>query len=346
MTSQHVLISWLRASACCLIASMFVPGTLHQHTATAQISNAQLLTVAGRETSAPTAVDSQSGECEEIPVELRSFQQHQREPVFTGSVDGWDRRIRERGWIVRDEDWWHLWYTGYNPDETPPIMRLGYATSPDGIKWARHGNQPLIKDLWVEDMMVVRHENLWMMFAEGRNDQAQLLTSSDGIHWTRAGTLDIRLVDGSPIPAGPYGTPTAFYKDGVWNLYYERRDTGIWLARSSDLKVWTNISDDPIIQPGPDSYDAIMIAMNQVFEYKKRYYAVMHGTGTPTKPRQWCTYIAYSDDLIHWKKYSGNPVLPIPENKSSGQLVPFGTGFRLYTMHDKIDLHVPADSTQ
>ena len=108
------------------------------------------------------------------------------------------------------------------------------------------------------------------------------------------------------------------------------------------MKVWTNISDEPVLQPGPESYDQLMIALNQVIPYRGRYYAVFHGSGTPQKPRFWATGIAVSDDLLHWKKFSGNPLLPIPANRSSGQLVPVNNGFWLYTMHDRVDVHLPA----
>lgn len=279
---------------------------------------------------------------EEIPASLRDLRPSPRNPIFSGRPGHWDAKIRERGWILRDGHIWKMWYTGYDPDVTPPLMRLGYATSTDGIAWNRFSDRPLIEDLWVEDMMIVREADRWLMFAEGLHDQAQLLESPDGIQWTRLGTLDIRLTTGEPIAAGPYGTPTALFDKGVWNLFYERRDAGIWLARSTDLKVWQNVVDQPVLVPGPDACDALMIAMNQVVVHGGQYLAVLHGTGTPTKPRQWSTSLATSDDLIHWRKYSGNPLFPIPDNRSSGILVPDGTGFRIYTMHDHVDLFLPA----
>ena len=277
-----------------------------------------------------------------VPALITEWKAAEDNPVFKGEAGQWDALIRERGWIVKDGDLWRLWYTGYNPDQQPVINRLGYATSRDGIHWKRHSANPLIADLWVEDMMIVRDHQRWLMFAEGRDDQAQLLESADGIHWVRRGVLDVRLSTGQPIPEGPYGTPTAFNKDGVWHLFYERRDEGIWLATSNDLLVWTNVSDEPLIIPGPNKYDMLMIAMNQIVELDGVYIAVMHGTGTPTKPREWCTTLAVSRDLRHWTKYSGNPILPVAENKSSGQLVYDGSQFRLYTMHARVDVHWPA----
>lgn len=262
-------------------------------------------------------------------------------PVFTAAEGQWDSLIRERGWILKDESGWKLWYTGYDPAIQPPMMGLGLATSSDGITWKRSSQTPIYSDGWVEDMMVVKQDGTYYMFAEGAADQTQLLKSVDGVHWNRVGTLDIRKTNGEPIPPGPFGTPTAYYEDGIWNLFYERRDAGIWLARSTDLKVWTNVLDEPLIRPGPDKYDALMIAMNQVIRVGDQYIAVLHGTGSPEKPRAWCTYLATSHDLIHWTKDPRGPLRPVSENKSSGQLVLDGQQWRLYTMHEKVILHLP-----
>ena len=282
---------------------------------------------------------------QDLPVAFRAFKSAADAPVFTSSPGDWDALIRERGWIMKDGEKYVLWYTGYNQDLQPLSMKLGYATSPDGITWTRHAQNPIFDDVWVEDMMIVKHNETLYMFAEGAKDQPQLLKSTDGIAWQRIGTLDVRRTDGTKIAAGPCGTPTAFFEDGTWYLYYERRDQGIWLATSKDMSVWTNVSDEPLIVPGPDDYDNLMIAMNQVIKYEGRYYAVLHGTGSPTKPRDWCTYIAVSDNLRAWEKCSCGPLLPVHENKSSGQLVHDGRQFRLYTMHARIDLHVPSTAT-
>ncbi len=262
-------------------------------------------------------------------------------PAFSGAEGKWDTKIRERGWILKDESGWKLWYTGYDPVIQPPMMSLGLATSSDGITWKRSSQTPIYNEGWVEDMMVVKQDGIYYMFAEGVADQAQLLKSVDGVSWNRIGTLDIRKMNGEPISPGPFGTPTAYYENGVWNLFYERRDAGIWLARSTDLKVWTNVSDEPLILPGPDKYDALMIAMNQIVRVGDRYIAVLHGTGSPEKPRAWCTYLATSPDLIQWTKDPRGPVRPVSENKSSGQLVSDGQHWRFYTMHEKVVLHLP-----
>ena len=175
-----------------------------------------------------------------------------------------DRKIRERGYILMGDDGiFHLWYTGYDRDR-PDTMSLGHATSRDGTHWTRDPHNPIFIDSWVEDMCVAKQDGTYQMFAEGKNDIAHRLSSRDGVHWTDHGSLDIRKTDGTPIGPGPYGTPTAWFENGTWYLFYERGDQGVWLATSRDLKTWTNVKDDPVLARGPDGYDATAVALNQV----------------------------------------------------------------------------------
>ena len=160
------------------------------------------------------------------------------------------------------------------------------------------------------------------------------------LHHVRAGRAD-RRENGERIPAGPYGTPFAMVEDGTWYLFYERGDAGSWLASSRDRKVWTNVQDEPVLKPGPGEYDKLMIALNQVIKYQGRYYALLHGTGSETLPRLWSTSVAVSDDLVHWTKFEGNPLFPIQDDRSSGVWVRDGETFRLYTMHDQVNLYLP-----
>jgi hypothetical protein len=213
------------AFACCLVFASF----------------AAVLALAG---ATPAARDAA------FPAELVKFAPYEGNPVFEAEGPGhWDVRIRERGWILREGDTYHLWYTGYDGTAQARMM-LGYATSRDGLHWRRYPDNPIYRDHWVEDMMVVKHGDTYYMFAEGLHDRAQLLTSTDRVHWTRQGQLDIRYRNGEPLSEGPYGTPTAWVEGDRWYLFYERRDLGIWLAVSKDLKVWTNVQDEPVIKPG------------------------------------------------------------------------------------------------
>ncbi|WP_439483542.1 glycosylase [Cyclobacterium plantarum] len=276
-----------------------------------------------------------------FPAEISVFKPEGPNPVFKGTGIGtWDKMIRERGYILKENDGYHMWYTGFDGYEDNDFLKLGYAFSEDGFQWTRHEDNPIFAESWVEDMMVWKHDGTYYMFAEGRGDIAKMLTSTDKIHWENQGDLNIRQVDGSPLTDGPYGTPTVWVEDGTWYLFYERNDQGIWLATSQDQKVWTNVSDDPVITMGPEKYDQYGLAVNQIIKHKNRYYAYYHGTSLEDWS-DWTMNMAVSDDLVHWTKYAENPIMR--ENKSSGITVHDGERFRFYTMHPEVVVHFPAE---
>ncbi|MCD6596234.1 MAG: hypothetical protein J7L04_01015 [Bacteroidales bacterium] len=299
-----------------------------------------------------SACDNKGKKSEESPVlfpsELVEFSPLEKNPIFTGTGEAtWDRHIRERGYILLEDAIYKMWYTGYDGSDNP-TMHLGYATSDDGIHWTRYPGNPIFDEYWTEDVQVVKHEGKYFMVAEGVNDIAHMLTSSDGIHWLRKGGLNIRKVNGEPIDSGAYGTPTLWIEDGQWYLFYERGDLGIWLAVSTDQKVWTNIQDEPVIKMGPDKYDAKGVAVNQIVKYKAKYYAYYHGTPDENWT-SWNSNVAVSDDLIHWTKYKNNPIVDvdsISNNYSSPILVHDGSKYRLYTMHESVRLFLHGNDSK
>lgn len=265
------------------------------------------------------------------------FVPYEANPVFKSTAtDTWDQHIRERGYIIFEDSVYKMWYTGYKGDDTV-TKYLGYATSKDGINWERYAKNPVFSEKWTEDICIIKNEGKYYMFAEGRNDVAHSLVSSDGISWQEEGDLKIRTTDGKTIP-GPYGTPTVWRENGKWHLFYERNDEAIWLAESDDHKNWVNVQDEPVIKPGPENYDQGAVAANQVVRYKGRYYIYYHASSTPmASATAWSSNVAMSADLIHWVKYPGNPIV---EGDHSSPITVFdGQGYRLYTMHPEVFLY-------
>jgi hypothetical protein len=283
-------------------------------------------------------------QADEFPSELVKWSPNPSNPVFKAEgPDHWDVKIRERGWIIHEGGEYRLWFTGYDGKREDRKF-LGLATSSDGLNWKPSPKNPLVRDHWVEDVNIVQHDGLYYMFAEGEHDNhAELLTSHDGVSWEWHGELEVRAADGKQAAKKPCGTPTVWFENGKWYLFYEWLDQGDWLAKTSDplTGVWTNVQDEPVLRTGPGAYDKDMIAIDQVLKYDGVYYAIYHGSGSGTAmPRTWNTDIARSIDLVHWTKFARNPI--VDDNKSSGELVPVGNGFRLYTMHDRIDAFEPS----
>lgn len=297
------------------------------------VTSCQKTTKSTNESPDP-ANQSASADTKPFPSELVDFKPYEDNPIFAGAQGEWDQKIRERGYILKEQGTYYMWYTGFQTERK--TLTLGYATSEDGLNWERYAGNPVFSESWTEDMMVLKVDDTYHMFAEGRNDVAHYLTSTDRINWSDHGSLDIRYADGSPLSEGPYGTPTAWFENEQWYLFYERNDQGIWLATSPDLEVWTNVQDDPVIAMGPEPYDRFGLAVNQIFKYDGWYYAYYHGTAFEDW-HEWTTNVAASKDLVHWTKYPQNPIME--ENKSSGIIVEESDHFRLYTMHDEVAVH-------
>jgi beta-1,2-mannobiose phosphorylase / 1,2-beta-oligomannan phosphorylase len=280
---------------------------------------------------------------EEFAKEMVEFTPYKNNPLFSGTnASTWDQHIRERGFILFEDGIYKMWYTGYVGGDNDP-KSLGYATSKDGINWVRYPKNPIFSQRWTEDMFVMRFEDKYFMYAEGKNDVAHALTSDDGLNWKDLGDLVILTVKGDTIP-GPYGTPSVLIENGKWYLFYERNDLAIWLATSTDKVKWTNVQDEPVLGKGPGSYDSGAVASNQVIKFKGKYYMYYHGSAdstwyVPGATSLWTSNVAMSSDLIHWIKYPKNPI--VEGDHSSPILVPDGDKFRLYTMHDKVWMYNP-----
>jgi beta-1,2-mannobiose phosphorylase / 1,2-beta-oligomannan phosphorylase len=286
-------------------------------------------------------VNKSQNNSSDFPPEITEFTPYENNPIFSGTgLDTWDNKIRERGYILREDNIFHLWYTGYNDDRSNQKY-LGYATSEDGIVWKRSSNTPIFDNGWVEDVFVIKHGEIYYLFAEGENDISHMLTSTDRINWQDQGSLDIRKEDNSSV-VGPYGTPTVWIENDIWYLFYEKNDEGVWLATSTDLIIWKNVQDEPVLNKGPEQYDQYAVALDQVIKYNGKYYGYYHGNASMPW-RDWSTNIAVSTDLIHWDKYVDNPILL--DNKSSGTLVWDGKQYRLYSAHPSVHLHFPSQST-
>ena len=282
----------------------------------------------------PTATADEKKAPHQFPEELVKFKAYANNPVFRAAgVGHWDERIHSRAWIVRDPDnRYYMWYTGFK--KTGP-MKLGYATSFDGLKWRRHRANPVHRMHDVKNMTVLERYGVFYMFASGKNEQAQLLTSPDRVHWTRRGGIKVKPPTGGPTPALSINSPSAWYGKGKWHLLFSnKKSDAVYLTTSKRLRTWSTASAKPVLSSGPGAYDKKKISVHQLFRYRGKFYVYYHGMNDAGA---WSTNIAASDDLIKWEKYAKNPINK--GSKSAGMVVYDGNRFRLYTINNEINVH-------
>lgn len=195
-------------------------------------------------------------------------------------------------------------------------------------EFVKYKNNPVLKGTpgtWdgqsVRQNGLNKIDNTYYLFysgepALGERWQIGLATSQDMIHWTK--------YSGNPIvPRGAEGSWDSFFtmygkvieKDGLYYMIYMGADGAIGsynmqlgLAISSDLHHWEKFEASPILKKGgPREWDSLGAWDHSILFYKRRYYLTYGGNALIDG--QGSLGIATSEDLMHWSKYPGNPVV-------------------------------------
>jgi predicted GH43/DUF377 family glycosyl hydrolase len=128
---------------------------------------------------------------------------------------------------------YRMWYSGgeqYEPDA------VGYATSPDGVKWAKHAGNPVFrpepKNGWEKDRVtgcqVVRHGGWHLMFYIGFEDKHRarigLARSRDGVTgWQRHPANPLIRPGKGKWDGDAVYKPYAIFDGKRWLLWYNGR---------------------------------------------------------------------------------------------------------------------------
>ena len=208
------------------------------------------------------------------------WHQYSENPVFSPRQGEWDYPHIVYPIVIADGDTLRMWYGGgyvtLGDAQHRDVMRIGYATSVDGINWNRYP-EPVIEP---------PHPTAW--------DQDGVLPGGvikeDGIFkmWFGGGV-------------GPLGYPPASSK---WSIGY---------ATSSDCIHW-DLLPDPVISHGDSSTDFDETIAGHAYVtrtnagYDMWYSGHSHTAVVNGKPQGKIGY-ASSPDGINWTKYDKNPVL-------------------------------------
>lgn len=153
--------------------------------------------------------------------------------------------------VIKDKDAqpseiYKMWYSGYDGVD----VHILYATSPDGIKWTKHGNvitqgysnEPFGYGLYPSSILKDR-EGTYHMWYHGLDSSTSIhyATSSDGKAWEKQGVvLDVGSSD-SLDSASVYSPSVILDENNIFNMWYTGWDgtfERIFHASSFDGKIW------------------------------------------------------------------------------------------------------------
>lgn len=126
---------------------------------------------------------------------------------------GWETGGLSGSSVIFDSGQYKMWYTGF---DSSGVGHIGYATSPDGINWTKHGGNPVLspggggwEDADVMFPSVLKLGSTYHMWYEGHDGSTHRLghaTSGDGLNWTKDGANPVLDVG----PAGAWDWLSAY----------------------------------------------------------------------------------------------------------------------------------------
>ena len=226
-----------------------------------------------------------------------SWTRYGQQPVLSvGSPGQWDSGSVNECWVIQEGGVYKMWYSGQTINSTAILTyAIGYATSPDGIHWTKYPTNPIFSsaaggswdDKFVFRPMIIATGSSYTMYYRGENSkyvgQTGIATSTDGIDWTRKGTI-------SPIPKGTWdayqSVPTSIIATpGGYLMAYDGRKSQssmnwyIGFASSTDGVNWTPYTDNPVVAPnvGAIAFDSEQVSYPMVITVGNQYYVYYTG---------------------------------------------------------------------
>ncbi len=200
-------------------------------------------------------------------------------PVLSpGSSGAWDDRFTLAPSVLLDGSTYRMWYAGSGAVNTN--RRIGYATSPDGLTWTRHGSAPVLSPgpvgSWDAGQVgfpsVIKDADTFKMWYTAL-DTADIgrvgyATSSDGLNWTKYAGNPVLTVGGPGSWDTAYvGAPQVVKVGGVYHLWYRGGLNGdIGYATSADGLTWTKSARNPVIASGSGGWDDVAYDPRVVFD--------------------------------------------------------------------------------
>jgi predicted GH43/DUF377 family glycosyl hydrolase len=182
-----------------------------------------------------------------------------------GAQGSWDDSWVGPSSVSFDGTTFKMWYNGFDGD----ILRIGYATSPDGIAWTKHASNQILApgafrtwdDYWVFTPHVVFDGNNYLMWYSGHDENTfriGLATSSDGIAWTKeAANPVLDLGSSGTWESNSVAHPRVILNDTLFQMWYLGRDAPgvLRIGYATSLRNITGVQDEIVNVPLERSLD-------------------------------------------------------------------------------------------
>ncbi|MDQ3211797.1 MAG: glycoside hydrolase family 130 protein [Acidobacteriota bacterium] len=197
------------------------------------------------------------------------WQRASNDPIIAPRGDGWESAGTFNPTVVEHNGQIVMLYRAQDRNGT---SRLGYATSTDGIRFARRPEPVLSpeteyeKDGGIEDPRLVKIDDTFYLTYTGYNKkdaQLCLATSKDLLRWDRKGVILPAYKGRWNVGWTKAGAIVPEKIDGKYWMYYmgttaDKTDE-MGLAYSLDLIQWTDALDAPVLPRRPKRWDSRVV---------------------------------------------------------------------------------------
>lgn len=258
--------------------------------------------------------------------ELTPWVKYYANPIFQpGPAGSWEEISADCFTVGYYENKYWLWYVG-----TPRSLncQIGLATSPDGLTWTRHPDNPILRlgppGSWDSSILICQHilydeaERLYKMWYVGGTSAGVFgigyATSTDGVRWTKYAGNPV-LATTEPWEGTLIEGQTLLKRNGRYEMWYGGLAVGsdisyIGFATSTDGIHWTKHPGNPVISPDigdPRPWDGYSVDTPDVYHDGTVYHMYYRGW----RKRSGTSWIGHatSPDGIRWTRDPANPVL-------------------------------------
>ncbi len=239
---------------------------------------------------------------------------HDNPVLNPGSAGSWDAIGTGMNSVLFDGVIYQMWYTGYDGLN----LRIGHATSTDGLTWEKDANNPVL-DLgsagsWDDfnlGLPCVFHDgaiyHIWYNGGDGSYERIGHATSVDGSTWTKDTNnpvLDVGITGSWDETEVFPGARSVIFDGNIFHMWYGGTSSSyiyaIGHATSQDGSIWVKDTTNPVMTSGkPGSWDQSGIIPGTIIFDGSTFQIWYSGHSGDFR---WRVGYATSSDGVNWSK--------------------------------------------